>query len=140
LNNGYEQGLPVLRVEGKENRVVTRYSVFGPKLFASRKRKNDWAFESRLITIPMQATRRKDIPPFLLDSFHEKGLKLRNMLLMYRLKHYFDAPIIRNELFPNIFGRLKQTLLAMVSVIDDEKFLEVANEFAGRLIERDGRI
>jgi|GEM_PF-984063 len=133
LNNGYEANLPVVRIEGDQDKVVKTYWVYGPKLFSSRKRKNDWAFESRLLTVPMKETRRKDVPPFLLDEFHLKALHLRNKLLMYRFRHYFDTPVLRHDLFPNVHGRLRQTLLALVSVIDDQKFLDSANTFAEKL-------
>lgn len=133
FNNGFEDDLPVTRTEGEERKEVKVFQVYGPKLFSSRNRKSDWAFESRLITIHMKETQRKDIPPFLLEDFHKRAMELRNMLLMFRFKHYNKERNIRMDLFPNIKGRLKQTLLSITSVIQDEVFLEKANEFAKQL-------
>lgn len=133
FNNGFEEGLPVIRTEGEERKEVKIFQVYGPKLFSSRKRKSDWAFESRLLTIKMKETKRKDIPPFLMEDFHKTALELRNMLLMFRFKHYNQENIIHHELFTNIRGRLRQTLLSITSVIQDEVFLDKAKEFAKQL-------
>jgi hypothetical protein len=133
LNNGFEADLPVMRTEGEHKKEVQIFQVYGPKLFATRKRKNDWAFESRLLTINMKSTKRKDIPAFLLDDFHNRAMELRNMLLMFRLRHYNQEVKLRTDLFTGISGRLRQTLLSITSVIRDEAFLEQADQFAKKL-------
>lgn len=133
FNNGFETGFPVIRTEGDDRKQVKIFEVYGPKLFSSRRRKSDWAFESRLITIPMTETKRKDIPPFLLNDFHTRALEIRNKLLMFRFKHYSETTQIKTDLFPNVKGRLKQTLLSITSVIHDDVFLEKAKEFAKQL-------
>lgn len=133
FNNGFETDFPVIRTEGDDKKEVKIFQVYGPKLFSARKRKNDWAFESRLLTIPMKETRRKDIPVFLQDDFYKRAQELRNMLLMFRFKHYQKVSQLRTDLFPNIRGRLRQTLLSITSVIQDEAFLEKAQEFAVQL-------
>lgn len=130
LNNGFEAGLPVWRTEGDKVKDVKSFDVFGPKLFASRKRRNDWAFESRLLTVPMKSTKRSDIPPFLLSDFYKRAADLRNKLLMFRLKHYNQEVKFHTERFKGISGRLRQTLLSITAVIKDESFLERAEEFA----------
>lgn len=133
FNNGYEANFPVIRTEGDEKKEVRIFQVYGPKLFSARKRKSDWAFESRLLTVPMKETSRKDIPPFLLEDFHKRAQELRDMLLMFRFRHYHKVSRVRTDLFPNIRGRLRQTLLSIASVIQDESFLEKAQEFAKQL-------
>jgi len=133
LNNGFEKGLPVWRTEGDREKIVRSFDVFGPKLFATRRRKNDWAFESRLLTVPMRITKRRDIPPFLLDDFYQGAAKLRNKLLMFRFKHYGQEVKFRTDLFGGISGRLRQTLLSITAVIKDEGFLARAEEFATKL-------
>lgn len=133
FNNGFEADFPVTRTEGEDKKEVRVFQVYGPKLFAARKRKSDWAFESRLLTIQMKETRRNDIPPFLLDDFHSKAQELRNKLLMFRFRHYHEKSVIHHDLFPNIRGRLRQTLLSITSVIHDEVFLTRAQEFAKEL-------
>lgn len=130
LNNGFEAGLPVWRTEGDKKKEVTSFDVYGPKLFSSRKRRNDWAFESRLLTIPMKSTKRSDIPPFLLPDFYKSASDLRNKLLMFRLKHYNLEVNYHYDRFKGISGRLRQTLLAITAVIKDESFLYKAEEFA----------
>ena len=55
------------------------------------------------------------------------------MLLMFRFKHYNKENTIHHELFLNIGGRLRQTLLSITSVIQDEIFLDKAKEFAKQL-------
>lgn len=130
LNNGFEEGLPVWRTEGDKEKEVRSFDVYGPKLFASRKRRNDWAFESRLLTVPMKATKRSDIPPFLLPDFHKRADELRNKLLMFRLKHYGQEVQFHTDRFKGISGRLRQTLLSITAVIKDEAFLARAEEFA----------
>jgi hypothetical protein len=133
LNNGFEAGLPVWRTEGDREKIVKSFDVFGPKLFATRRRKNDWAFESRLLTVPMRITKRRDIPPFLLEDFYQTAAKLRNKLLMFRFKHYDQEVKFRTDLFGGISGRLRQTLLSITAVIKDEGFLTQAEEFATKL-------
>lgn len=133
FNNGYEAGLPVIRTEGERKKEVKVFQVFGPKIFSSRKRKSDWAFESRLLTVQMRQTKRKDISPFLLEDFHWETQELRNMLLMFRFRHYKKQVTFHNELFEGITGRLRQTLLSITSVIDDPIFLTKAKQFANEL-------
>lgn len=133
LNNGFEAGLPVWRTEGDREKIVRSFDVFGPKLFATRRRKNDWAFESRLLTVPMRITKRRDIPPFLLEDFYQGAANLRNKLLMFRFKHYGQEVKFRTDLFTGISGRLRQTLLSITAVIKDEGFLAQAEEFATKL-------
>lgn len=129
LNNGYEAGLPVIRTEGDKNKQVKAFNVFGPKIFASRQRKDDWAFGTRLITIPTVESKRLDIPPFLVNEFHNEAELIRNKLLYFRFKHYFKETVINNELFPSLRGRIRQTLLSLASVIKNDAFLEKLQEF-----------
>lgn len=129
MNNGFEQGFPVCRTEGDEKKTVQSFDVYGPKIFSARKRKRDWAFESRVITIPMKATHRKDIPVILPAQFKEEALELRNKLLMFRFRHYFEPVVLHEELFTDFSGRLKQTLLALTSVVNSPDFLAKIVEF-----------
>jgi len=139
LNNGYEKGMSVGRIEGERKREPRTFNVFCPKVISTRKKFNDQALESRIITIPMQTTKRKDIPPFISESFWDEAQNIRNKLLMYRFKHFDDL------LWNNMFGgkntekldllepRLRQTLLPIFYVISDTKiedeFISYALDF-----------
>jgi hypothetical protein len=130
LNNGFEPKMSVIRTIGQEEKSVKAFSVFGPKIFSSRKRKNDWAFESRTICIPMKETKRRDISPFLDDRYHVQADRLRRKLLLFRLRHILHPIKINYDLFPDVSGRLRQILLCMAAVSNDPKYLKVLNDFA----------
>lgn len=145
LNNGYERGMPIGRVEGEKKREPRTFDVFCPKIISTRKKFDDPALESRIITVPMQQTRRSNIPPFISDSFWIEAQELRNKLLMYRFKHFNDFNY--QELFDKenkaeklnrLEPRLRQTLLPLFYVITDpvlkQQFINFALEYQGQLI------
>lgn len=145
LNNGYEKGMSVGRVEGEKKREPVTFNVFCPKIISTRKRFNDQALESRIITVPMQQTNRKDISPYISESFWIEARELRNKLLMYRFKHFKDFDY--QELFGEknkaeklnaLEPRLKQTLLPLFYIISDpileKEFINYALEYQGQLI------
>lgn len=89
LNNGSSTGFPVLRTEttpaGEFN--PRAFSVYGPKLIATRQHFEDPALESRCITAIMGTREvRSDIPSNLGRDFEDEALSIRNQLLMYRLR------------------------------------------------------
>ena len=150
LNNGYEKGMPVGRVEGDgKKREPKTFDVFCPKLISTRKRFEDQALESRIISVPMRQTTRKDIPSFLGDDFWIAAREIRNKLLMYRFKHLHDSIWHENETRKKeeqlsiLEPRLKQTLLPLFYVINDKslekEFIDFAIEFQGRLIDVRGQ-
>ena len=130
FNNGYEPGHPAVRVEGDQKKHTVTYQTWCPKIFSARKRKNDWAFESRLISVSMRKTKRTDIPTFLLEDFNNKAVELKNKLLTFRFKSYFNPVQFHENLFKNITGRLRQTLLALSAIIQDKEFLQELDSFA----------
>lgn len=134
LNNGYEKGLYIGRVEGDRVREPKVFDVFCPKIITSRTKFKDLALESRILSIPMKPTTRHDIPPLLDETFWEKAQRLRNQLLMYRFKN-LNLPQFEDK-SPKLAGlepRLKQTLIPIFSVIQDEgveqEFIKYAQEF-----------
>lgn len=122
LNNGYEKGMHVLRVEPKSNKVEA-FDAFSPKVFTYRKKKKDQAFESRLVTIQMEETRREDIPILLPIKHEQEAMQLRNKLLMFRFKNFHKKVEVDESIFLGIERRLRQTLYPLLTVIEDQEFI-----------------
>ena len=82
LNNGNAKGFPVLRSEvtPKKEFNPTAYTVFGPKLVATRGPFEDRALESRCLTEEMGQQRlRDDIPINLPSDYKDQALRLRKI-------------------------------------------------------------
>ncbi len=135
LNNGFEKNLHVLRVKS-ETGEVEAFDAFSPKIFAYRKKKNDQAFESRLITIPIEETTREDIPTVLPPSFEQEAMTLRNKLLLFRFRNYHKEIEVDQSIFTGLERRLRQTLYPLLTVIDDKKFLQKLTGFTHELQEQ----
>ena len=122
LNNGNARGFPVLRSEVTPWGEYSPHAfyVYGPKIVATRKAFDDPALETRCITEEMgMGDLRKDIPTNLTDAYEEEALKLRNQLLMFRLRSYRKqefADLSHLDLEP----RLVQVLRPLFSIIQDE--------------------
>lgn len=148
LNNGYEKGMPVGRVEGDKTREPRTFNVFCPKIFSTRKRFSDQALESRIISVPMRCTTRQDIPSFLDETFWKEAEQIRNKLLLYRFKNLNNLLIQAKEnerkrnLLSQLEPRLKQTLLPLMYVIADteleKKFVDFALEYQGQIVDARG--
>lgn len=135
LNNGYEKGLSVLRVKG-ETGEVEAFDAFSPKIFTYRKKKNDQAFESRLITIPVEETIREDIPVMLPLSYEKEAMVLRNKLLKFRFRNFHKEIVVDHTIFIGIERRLRQTLFPLLTVVDDKNFLHTLTKFIQDLQEQ----
>lgn len=148
LNNGYEKGMPVGRIEGERTREPRTFNVFCPKIFSTRKRFTDQALESRIISIPMRSTTRQDIPSFLDEAFWKNAERIRNKLLFYRFKNLNNLSLQEKDnerkrnLLSQIEPRLKQTLLPLLYIVTDaeleEKFIDFALEYQGQLVDARG--
>src|SRR5262249_33485303 len=91
LNNGNAKGFPVLRSEliGRHEYSPQAYTVFGPKIVATRGYFEDRALESRFLTEDLGRVKvRDDVPITLPESAHAEALGLRNKLLLYRFHNY----------------------------------------------------
>lgn len=89
LNNGMSKGFPVLRSELNSQKEFNprAFTVYGPKIIATRHAFEDEALESRCLTEQMgRRDVRPDIPISLPESFHEEARHLRNQLLAFRLQ------------------------------------------------------
>ena len=121
LNTGYQRGISVLRSEGKGTFEVKAYDVFCPKIVATRETFSDKALESRFLIEEMGAGKlRTDIPRTLNDSFYFEAECIRNKLLMWRLKNYFEPIERREEVIEGIHPRLNQIVIPLLSIIKDE--------------------
>lgn len=121
LNTGYQKGMPVLRSEGKGVFEVKAYDVFCPKIVATRETFSDKALESRFLVEEMGAGKlRTDIPRTLDETFYSDAEAIRNKLLMWRLKNYFEPIVLKEELIEGIHPRLNQIVIPLLSIIKDE--------------------
>ncbi len=125
LNTGYQKGMPVLRSEGKGTFEVKAYDVFCPKIVATRETFTDKALESRFLVEEMGiSSLRTDIPRTLDDNFYEEALDIRNKLLMWRLKNYFEPIDRRKDIIEGIHPRLNQIVIPLLSIIKDSSIRE----------------
>lgn len=122
LNNGNGRGFPVLRSESVSGREFSpkAYSVFGPKLIATRGYFQDRALESRCLTEEMGGRRlREDIPINLTDEYKAEARELRNKLLMFRFHNLGKCQIDPSMVDRSIEPRLAQIFVPLLSVIED---------------------
>jgi hypothetical protein len=141
LNNGNSKGFPVLRTEATPSGEFNprAFTVFGPKLIATRKQFDDPALESRCITAHLgKGEVRPDIPVNLPPEFHEEALCLRNQLLLYRLREAgrVDAP--NPETLRLLEPRVAQVFSSLVASVEDEggraRLLAVARTASANLM------
>jgi hypothetical protein len=130
LNTGYQRGMPVLRSEGKGTFEVKAYDVFCPKIVATRETFSDKALESRFLVEEMGAGKlRPDIPRTLDESFYNDAEQIRNKLLMWRLKNYFEPIERRHDIIEGIHPRLNQIVMPLLSIIKNNSIREKLKAF-----------
>lgn len=124
LNNGNVKGFPVLRSEVTRDKEFkpTAFSVYGPKIVATRGDYQDPALESRFIKEEM-GTRplREDIPINLPPAYKEEALHLRNRLLLFRFRNRNKRRIVEGLIDRSIEPRLNQIFVPLLSIIKDEE-------------------
>lgn len=133
LNNGNARGFPVLRSEVTPKREFnpTAYTVFGPKLVATRGFFEDRALESRCLTEAMGQQRLRDDVPINLPPEHkEEALQLRNKLLLFRFRNFHKGEPTENLVDRAIEPRLNQVFVPLLSIIKDERAREDLKELA----------
>ena len=139
LNNGYEKGLYIGKVEGDRHRIPKTFDVFSPKILTTRGKFKDLALESRILSVPMRPTKRKDIPTLLDVIFWDSAKDIRNKLLMYRFNNLFTPEFENKEVkLEKVEPRLRQTLLPIFYVIQNQEvedaFVNYALEFQGQIV------
>src|SRR5947209_9770071 len=122
LNNGNGRGFPVLgggSVSGREFS-PRAYTVFGPKLIATRGYFQDRALESRCLTEENGGRKlRDDIPINLTAQYKHEALELRNKLLMFRFRSFGKRQIDPALADRSIEPRLAQIFVPLLSVIEN---------------------
>jgi hypothetical protein len=141
LNNGNGRGFPVLRSESVSGREFSprAYSVFGPKLIATRGYFQDRALESRCLTEETGGRKlRDDIPINLPASYKDEALELRNKLLTFRFRNFGRRTVDPALVDRSIEPRLAQVFVPLLSVIEDasarEALRKVAREYHRELV------
>lgn len=131
LNCGFERGRPVIRAQKDNPDKLQILPVYGPKVFATRRRFKDVALEARCLTEIMRETDRDDIPPVLNKKFFEEQENLRNKLLLFRLINYHKInPEAGCNVAIDVEPRLKQISEAFISLFANEpKALEAYKVF-----------
>ncbi len=122
LNNGNARGFPVLRSEQTPSKEFnpTAYSVFGPKLVATRGFFEDRALESRCITEELGGrSLRRDIPLNLPASFREEALNLRNKLLLYRFRNRGRERLLGEVEDRTLEPRVSQIFAPLLATVSD---------------------
>jgi hypothetical protein len=141
LNNGNARGFPVLRSESSGGREFSprAYSVFGPKLVATRGYFQDRALESRCLTEDTGGRPlRADIPLNLTAEYKREARELRNKLLMFRFRNLAKCQIDPALVDRSIEPRLAQIFVPLLSVIEDAEarraLRQVAREYHRELV------
>ena len=133
LNNGNAKGFPVLRSEASKTKEFNprAYTVFGPKIVATRGFFEDKALESRCLTEAMGQTRlRRNVPISLPPEHKEEALRLRNKLLLFRFRKHAGTGIREGLVDPSIDPRLNQIFSPLLSVVEDSQAQEAIRELA----------
>lgn len=133
LNNGNAKGFPVMRCEVVSNKEFKpkAYTVFSPKIIATRNDYQDDALESRCISFDMgYKLKRDDVPLTLPNSFEDDATKLRNKLLKWRFDHFHKSLNIESQMSDVLENRLNQIYAPLLSLVDDENIKQQIIEFA----------
>lgn len=122
LNNGNARGFPILRSEATPQKEYNprAFTVYGPKIVATRRYFDDQALESRCITEDMGLrTVRSDIPLNLPKSFLAEGEELRNKLLLYRFRTLTEEKVLSPD--RSIEPRIAQVFAPLLSLVADRE-------------------
>ena len=107
------------------------YTVFGPKIVATRGFFEDKALESRCLTEAMgQTGLRDDVPINLPPEHKEEALRLRNKLLLFRFHKLRRAGVREDLVDRTIEPRLNQIFVPLLSIIDDPCAIDDLRELA----------
>jgi hypothetical protein len=125
LNNGNIRGVPVLRTMVNDRREYNpkAFQVFGPKIVATRGEYDDPALESRFLTEEMgRNPLRGDVPINLPSDYAAEALKLRNKLLLYRLRNFHGVAVDPAAIDSILEPRLNQIFAPLKSIVADAAF------------------
>jgi len=136
LNNGNMQGLPVLRTMTNRHKELhpQAYKVYGPKIIGMREGFADEALESRFLTEETGGRPlRGDISVHLPVIMKEEARTLRNRLLAWRFAARNSVGVDPGRAIAGLSPRGNQTVLALLSLVDDEKLRQrIADDLVGQ--------
>ena len=133
LNSGYRRHFPVLRAEpnGNGKYEVIPYEGFGPKLIANRRRYQDPALESRMLTLEMAGLTDDRVPLTLPPTFFTDARSLRNRLLRYRLERWQPfSPVDAHARERLLDPRMNQMLLPLLALASSPRERDILLAFA----------
>ncbi|HYI92248.1 MAG TPA: hypothetical protein VEX68_01765 [Bryobacteraceae bacterium] len=118
LNCGYQQGLPVSRMEqNDEGKLEPKiYDVFGPKIINGRKAFQDDATESRCIQYTPKITTRTDLPFHLGKEFKKEASEIQNKALQWRFDHLNTVELDASFRLSGVRPRTNQILGPLVTI------------------------
>lgn len=142
LNISYDKRLGFYQRSDEINPMKTLvYNVYGPKLLATRQEFKDKALESRCLTF-VAFEKGRPMPLFRYKKFLEEAQALRNRLIMWRFRNYYnlkakveslETPEIDTEL--NISSsRVKETIAPLLLITPE--FKDEINKLALELEEQ----
>lgn len=122
----------VLRTEGEGTKSVKAHIAKSPKVFTSERPVTDAGLQSRTITVMMNESTRR-IPLYRLKGFTEQAEKLRNKLLLWRLRNLNKIDLKDIEYgFPELegFDRRVQQVVTPIYYLADKAAREDILKFA----------
>jgi len=140
INQGYERGRFIMRCDKDDPNKIDYFDVYCPKVLATRGYFQDKATESRCFTTIMQQTNRKNIPPNLTVGFHEETQKLRNKLLLWRMRNYLkiDPDAGAKVELGDIEPRLRQVSTGFVALFAHDE--QAVTDFRNYLLDHQKEI
>ena len=130
LNNGFEKGKFIMRCDQTDASKLDFFDPFCPKILSTRRSFTDKATESRCITYISSVTERNDLPLNLTDEFFKTALEIRNKLLMWRFRNYFEINKSATFDLGDIEPRVKQIVGSYVSLFsNNDKQMEIFKKY-----------
>lgn len=141
LNIGIDAQLGWYRCcDENDPKKILSFYVFGPKILTTRRRFADAALESKFLTT-ISRENKSPKPLFRWKKFNAQALQLRNKLLLWRFKHYYEFkqkvdqledPDVTKKIFGeelDVSSRVKEIILP-IALLTNGKTLKILKEAA----------
>lgn len=143
LNVGNQRWFPIWRIErnGNDGHFGERvFDCYGPKILATRRSYADTALESRCFSHIMQAAeseelKRLSIPSALPMAFIVEAAKLRNKLLLWRLRVWPGMEIDYTQWIEGVEPRVNQIIQPLLA-IGNEQLQRIVMDAAWKYVDR----
>ena len=140
LNQGFEKERYIWRCDQNDASKILTFDPYCPKIIATRLGFIDKATESRCLTHIAAGTTRTDIPINRDESFYNGSEHIRNQLLMWRFKNYFNINIKAKIDLGKLEPRIKQLVNGFGCIFNDNEeemyiFRKWIAEYQQELIE-----